>query len=282
MTESFEHDLEAALDSLAARSPLPPADLTRQVRARVTALRRRKTLLGTAGITVCASVLLGLTLALPRPPAATSPTSPATSANQPTTAASSPAGTPWWPLTDAHDTVPPAFLTSFWDAHAPGPHSGVRVLHQDMAGGQLVLLLVGRQADGQARMALVRGRRDSDGSLSSTGLTLLADLPRPADPEGPLALAFGSGTASSIKVLAPGCPGRTRLTAATGNLSVTLSQDFTGALGSPQIGSVQLPYSMTIGCDRTTTAAKGTSFQLTLQTTATVTANATVYLFSTP
>jgi hypothetical protein len=39
---------------------------------------------------------------------------------------------------------------------------------------------------------------------------------------------------------------------------------------------------MTIGCDRTTTAAKGTSFQLTLQTTATVTANATVYLFSTP
>ena len=265
MTGSFEHDLEDALRRLADQSPPPPVDLTGRVRARAAARRRRRALVGSASVVACAAALLGVGLTVPRSPSATttppSSVGPATASVPSAAPSSSPAVTPWWPLTTPYDNVLPDFLTAFWDTRAHGPHTDVQVAHQDRVGDRLVLLLVGRRADG--------------------GLKLLADLPEPADAEAPLALAFGSGSASSIEVLAPPCSGSTRLTATGGGgLAATLRLDNTLALVSPQIGSVGLPYTMTITCDRAARSAQGTSFQITLRTSAVVTGNASVYLFS--
>ncbi|MFC1428319.1 hypothetical protein ACEZCY_34655, partial [Streptacidiphilus sp. N1-12] len=263
------------------------ADLAGQVRARVTARRRRRAVAGTTGVAACAAALLTVALTLPTGSAPSAPvptTGPAASSSvqPPATGTSTPPETPWWPLAEAGSTAPPHAVVSLWDAR--GPHSDVRQLHQDYVGGQLVLLIVGRDSAGQDRMALVQGRSDGLGGLYSTGLKLLQDLPRPNDPTAPLALAFGSGTASTIEVLAPPCSGTAWYSSDRDNSPLALHRDGNqiSALLSKQLDSAELPHVMTIECGSTTgSATKAAPFALTLQFAVPVTDNATVYLFDT-
>ena len=267
MSAEFEQRVEAGLEALATASAPPPPDLYDRVRAKVDRRRRRRTAVLLTGVAACTATVLGLTLALSDGSAAVPPTTAASGgaggvATAYPSAVPTPTPTPttdltWWPLADASLPSPPAVVGTVWDASAHTVHSDVRLLLKQALGNKLALFLVaGRTADGQPRTALLAGEVDTHGVVVRTGLSLLLDLPAPADPSAPVALALTVGltpkTTSTldIDVRATPCDGKEQLTLGADSTPVGSYVDSdTGALiVKPLKAGGVSPSAMTLRC----------------------------------
>lgn len=235
----------ALLADLASEAGLPAADFHDRVRDRVAARRRRRTAALAAGVAACAAAVLGLALTLSgggpgAPRQAVGPAAAGSSADGSTggpgggSPTPGPTEMPWWPLTDAKLGIPPSSVMDFWNTQPGGPHSDVQSLLQEAVGHQVLFLLTGRDDDGRTRVALVVGDQDGNGELSGTGLILLTDLPGPARPDAPVALAVTSASAPTangsltMELLAAPCAGQTLITYGSGSKPTAWETDKSG------------------------------------------------------
>ncbi|GAA1900792.1 hypothetical protein [Streptantibioticus ferralitis] len=256
-SERFAEELRYGLVELAAGSGPPPADLQARVRARVVASRRRRTgvLAGCAAVCVGAALTFGVTRGggtgsgQQAQPAAQAPPAPAVTGAP---AAPAPAGPP--SASPAGEL--PDSLAQLWNLAAGTTHTDVRVLHRDTLDGRSILLVQGRQPDGQTRVALLSAALNQGNRPTGAGTYVLLDRAARGGPSVPVAVTFlakPTGT-RTIVVLPTGCTGQLRLTQQPGGERIDWKTDFTGelVLNAPVLSSGQ---AVAVSCE----AASGAS-----------------------
>ncbi|MEU1626885.1 hypothetical protein ABZ746_16485 [Streptomyces sp. NPDC020096] len=256
-SERFAEELRYGLAELAAESGPPPADLQVRVRARVTASRRRRTgvLVGCASACVAATLAFGLTRG--GWTASGHEAQPAAQAPPTTTATASPADpAPAEPPPSTPTGAPSDSLTQLWNVASRTTHTDVRVLHKDTLDDRLILLVQGRQTDGQTHVALLSAALDESNKPTVVGTHVLLDRAAQGGPSVPVAVTFVSKSPRprTVVVLPAGCAGQLRLTQEPGGERIDWTRGFTGelALSAPLLSSQQ---SVAVGCE----TASGTS-----------------------
>ncbi|MCQ4045126.1 hypothetical protein ACFOSC_00395 [Streptantibioticus rubrisoli] len=254
-SDGFAEELWHKLVEVAAEAGPPPADLPDRVRARVAASRRRRTGVVVGCVAACAVGTLTFGLlwggwtasghdaqaAAHAPSARRGSGAPADPAP-----AESPSAVPGAALPSG---ILPASLVKLWDVASRTAHTDVRVLHQDILGHRLLMLVQGRESSGLTHVALLSTALNGGNGPTDAGTYVLMDHASPGSPSAPVAVTFAvkSPSPRTIVVLPDGCAGQLRVTQEPGGERIGAGRYFAGelVLAAPVVSEKQ---TVVVGC----------------------------------